>query len=167
MNKVYQRIIDPGKGDCWKCSICTLLGLEYEAVPNFVEYGDMFYEMAVELFKQHGYKLTGSYLYNPNACYLENPTFNVYEDSKPPRKATLEAIKPEYGINGLFLASVYSPKYTTPNEHPIAHLHSVLCDINFNIVFDPNKEYENVVNYPYSKIIGYNGIRGIDKILKL
>ena len=52
MNKVYQRIIDHGKGDCWKCSICTLLGLEYEAVPNFVEYGDMFYEMAVELFKQ-------------------------------------------------------------------------------------------------------------------
>ena len=104
-------------------------------------------------------------------CDLSTPrndgTFNVYDDQKPPFKATMLSIKPEYGIDGLFMASVYSPKYTTPNEHPMNHLHSVLCDINFNIVFDPNQEYEKVINYPYSKIIGYNGIRGIDIIKKL
>ena len=62
---------------------------------------------------------------------------------------------------------VYSPKYTNPNEHPIDHLHSVLCDINFNIVFDPQPEYAKVVNYPYSRLIDYNGIRSIDIIRKL
>ena len=71
------------------------------------------------------------------------------------------------GIDGLFLASVYSPKYTSANEHPIDHLHSVLCDIDFNIVFDPQPVYEKVVNYPYSRLIGYNGIRSIDIIRKI
>lgn len=68
------------------------------------------------------------------------------------------------GLDGLFLASVYSPKYTNAEEHPIAHLHSVLCDVNFNVVFDPQKAYSGIVRYPYSGIIGYNGIRGIDSV---
>ncbi len=167
MEKVYQKIIDPRRGDCFKCTICTLLGLKYEEVPNYIEYGDAWFEMAQETFKQNGYKLTGRELFNPKTMYLENPTANVYEDitSYPP--CTFQAIKPKYGINGLFLASVYSPKYTNPNEHPIEHLHSVLCDIDFNIVFDPQKDYENVVNYPYSKLIGYNGVRAIDVIIKI
>jgi hypothetical protein len=40
MKKVWQRIDDPKHGDCFKCSVRTLLGLEYDDVPNFVEYGD-------------------------------------------------------------------------------------------------------------------------------
>ena len=52
-------------------------------------------------------------------------------------------------------------------EHPIDHLHSVLCDFDFNIVFDPQPEYAKVVNYPYSKLIGNNGIRSIDIIKKI
>lgn len=167
MKKVYQRIQDPQHGDCYKCTIASILNLEYEDVPHFIEFGEDWFTEAQKFFRQHGYNLTDNYLYNPNACYLENPTFNVYDDQKPPFKATMLSIKPEYGIDGLFMASVYSPKYTTPNEHPMNHLHSVLCDINFNIVFDPNPEYEKVINYPYSKIIGYNGIRGIDIIKKL
>lgn len=43
----------------------------------------------------------------------------------------------------------------------------VLCDFDFNIVFDPQPEYAKVVNYPYSKLIGYNGIRSIDIIKKI
>lgn len=37
MKKVYQRIIDPKKGDCFKCCIASLLELDYDEVPNFVE----------------------------------------------------------------------------------------------------------------------------------
>ena len=167
MKKVFQRIDDPRIGDCWKCTICTLLGLDYDEVPNFIEYGNEWFEMGMDVFKQHGYKLTGRMLYNPKLSFLENPTHNVWEDTECVEDMTLKAIKPEYGVNGLFLASVYSPKYTNPNEHPIDHLHSILCDINFNIVFDPQPEYEKVINYPYSKLIGYNGIRCIDIIKKI
>lgn len=167
MKKVYQRIDDPRNGDCFKCVICTILGLDYDAVPNFVEYGDAWFEMAIQTFKENGYKLIGRELFNPKRVYLECPTINVFEDNKTVEECTFKAIKPEYGINGLFMASVYSPKYTNPNEHPIEHLHKVLCDIDFNIVFDPQREYEKVINYPYSKLIGFNGIRSIDIIQKI
>lgn len=166
MKNIYQRIIDPKRGDCYKCCICAILDLEYDDIPNIIEYDDWL-QRAIDIFAQHGYKYSGNSLYNPNVMYLENPTANVWEDKESYKPLTLDAIKPEKGINGLFLASVYSPKYTSPNEHPIDHLHCVLCDINFNIVFDPNFEYEKVVNYPYSKLIGYNGIRAIDVIKKI
>ncbi len=165
MNKVYQRISDPRHGDCFKCAICTLLGLEYDDVPNYIEH-ENWLELAMATFDEHGYNMTGRELFNPNVMYLENPTDNIREDKKAYEPCTLDAITPDMGINGLFLAGVYSPNYTTPNEHPIEHLHSVLCDINFKIVFDPQKEYEDVINYPYSKLIGYNGIRSIDIITK-
>lgn len=32
---------------------------------------------------------------------------------------------------------------------------------------DPQKEYEKVVNYPYSRLIGFHGIRSIDVIRKI
>lgn len=166
MRNIYQRIIDPIKGDCFKCTICAMLDLGYDDIPNVIEYED-WWQMAADIFAKHGYRLTPMYLYNPNVIYLEQPTCNVYEDIDMNQSQSLRNITPEMGINGLFLATVYSPKYTNPNEHPITHLHSVLCDINYNIVFDPNPEYEKVVNYPYSKLIGFNGIRGIDVIEKI
>ena len=73
----------------------------------------------------------------------------------------------KYDIDGLFLAAVYSPGYSNPNEHPMSHLHAVICDINYNIVFDPNPKYKDILCYPYSKLIGYNGIRTIDTFNKL
>lgn len=167
MKKIYQRIDDPRHGDCFKCAIASLLDLEYEEVPHFIEMGEDWVIETQKFFKEHGYSWTGKELYNPRVAFLENPTWNVYENLWPLEECTFSAIKPEYGVNGLFLAGVYSPKYTTPNEHPISHLHSVLCDIDFNIVFDPNPEYEKVVNYPYSRLIDYNGIRTIDIIKKI
>jgi hypothetical protein len=34
---VFQRIIDQGRGDCWRCCIASILEVEAEAVPNFRE----------------------------------------------------------------------------------------------------------------------------------
>ena len=167
MKKVYQKIDDPRHGDCFNCDICTLLGIDYDDVPNYVDCGDDWYIEAQKTFKEHGYNLTGMELWNPKVMYLENPTVNVFEDKETHVPSTFIALKREMGINGLFLASVYSPKYTNTDEHPIDHLHSVLCDFDFNIVFDPQPEYAKVVNYPYSKLIGYNGIRSIDIIKKI
>ena len=168
MTPTYQRIDDPIHGDCFKCCICTILDLPYDDVPNFIEFpGDEWWTKAVDLFKEHGYELGGRYLYNPNVISLESPTYGCFEKYVVPKKETLESLKLEEGINGIFLASVYSPKYQNPNEHPKDHLHSVLCDIYFNIVFDPQEEYQDIVAYPYSRIIGYNGIRGIETIRKI
>ena len=167
MKKIYQRIDDPRHGDCYKCAIASILDLEYEEVPHFIEFGENWLLEAQKFFKEHGYNYSGKELYNPRVAFLENPTWNVWENVWPVDECTFNVLTPDMGINGLFLASVYSPKYTTANEHPTAHLHSVLCDIDYNIVFDPQKEYENVKNYPYSRLIDYNGIRSIDIIKKI
>jgi hypothetical protein len=34
-------------------------------------------------------------------------------------------------------------------------------------VLDPNPNYDGILCYPYSKLIGYNGIRAIDTFNKL
>jgi hypothetical protein len=140
--------------------------LDYNDVPNFVELGDDWYQAAMDVFKEHGYSLGDEFLYNPKVSYLEMPTSNCYAPFKR-NHDTIGYRKMSDGIDGLFLASVYSPKYTDPKDHPMDHLHSVICDFDLNIVFDPNKEYEKVINYPYSKLIGCNGIRGIDTIRRV
>lgn len=164
--KVYQRIDDPKHGDCFKCCVCTLLGLSYDEVPNFIEYGDHWWVMMCKFFADKGYIIGEPSFTNPNVPALENPVAECFKNNDTPYNATLKALKNEYGVNGLFMASVYSPKYTNPNEHPIDHLHAVLCDVNFNIVFDPQKSYINIIKYPYADLIGYNGIRGIDTVRK-
>lgn len=170
MKRIYQRIISPTKGDCFKCCICSLLELDYEDVPNFIELGDNWWLEAYKLFEKFGYELGSCTLMNPNVRYLENPTGFIKKelcDIEVPDSLFLPSIKKEDGIDGLFLASVYSPKYSNPNEHPIAHLHSVICDINFNVVHDPQPEYKDIANYPYAQIIGFNGIRAIDTIRRI
>lgn len=169
MRKVYQRIIGPKRGDCFKCAVCSLFGLDYEAVPNYSElYGSgEWFILASKFFKELGYEYCADTLWNPNVHFLESPTDCCFYDRAVDPGHTLDAITPECGVDGLFLASVYSPGLSNPNEHPMSHLHAVICDINFNIVFDPNPNYQNVLCYPYSKLIGYNGIRAIDTFNKL
>lgn len=169
MKPVYQRIVDSKIGDCFKCCICSLLELDYDSVPNFIELEgeNAWYLAAQELFKKHGYKFHADTLYNPNLVYLENPTEYCFEQRYIEERFFLGNLKEEDGIDGYFLASVYSPKYTSASEHPINHLHQVLCNKNFEIVFDPCPEYKGILEYPYAHLIKYNGIRAIDTIKKL
>lgn len=37
MKPVFQKVVDPGRGDCWRACIATLLELDAEVVPNFVD----------------------------------------------------------------------------------------------------------------------------------
>lgn len=167
MIKVYQQIISSTKGDCFKAAICSLLELDYDKVPNFVEHNDWL-SLAIDVFKEQGYKFGEKWLYNPNIRYLENPTDDCFDGPINISKThSLNGLKLTDGINGLFLASVYSPKYTNLNDHPADHLHSVICNYNFDIVFDPQPEYQNIKFYPYSSLIGYNGIRDIICINKI
>ena len=169
MKKVYQRILDSKRGDCFKCAVCSIFELDYEAVPNFSElYGSgEWFVQAYKFIAKLGYEYSADTLWNLNVHFLENPTDCCFNNRNVVAEKSLDALTPEDGINGLFLASVYSPKYSDPNEHPMSHLHAVICDINFNIVFDPNPNYDGILCYPYSKLIGYNGIRTIDTFQKL
>lgn len=169
MKKVYQRILDPKHGDCLKCAICSLFGLDYETVPNFSElYGSgEWFVQASKFIEKLGYEYSADTLWNPNINFLENPTDCCFNDRNVAADKTLDALTPQDGIDGLFLAAVYSPGYSNPNEHPMSHLHAVICDINYNIVFDPHPKYKDILCYPYSKLIGYNGIRTIDTFNKL
>jgi hypothetical protein len=166
MKKVYQRIIDPMKGDCFKCCICSILELDYDDVPNFVESEHWFLD-AHDFCLKHGYELYTDTLWNPNVCYLENPANFCFKTYEPDDRFLLTSITPDKGVDGYFMATVYSPKYTNGKEHPMSHLHAVICDIDFNIVHDPNPEYQGIIQYPYAKIIGYNGIRTIDTMIKI
>lgn len=135
-------------------------------MPNFVEEEDWF-RAAIEFCKGHGYDLAYRRYYNPNSNYLEVPTYGCFKPWHLDGTYHLNKLGREEGVDGLFLASVYSPRYTIAGEHPICHLHCVIIDKGCNIVFDPQKEYEGLLEYPYSRLIGFNGIRDVMVITKL
>lgn len=166
MKKVYQRIIAPKIGDCFKCCIASLLELGYDEVPNFVE-SDHWFSDAEAFLKERGYELSYHWLYNPNLRYLENATECCFEGEwQIDKDFSILAAKNMDGLGGLFLATVYSPGFTT-KDNSFHALHSVICDQDLNIVFDPNPRYEGIKMYPYSKLIGYNGIRDIMPVIKI
>ena len=144
MKKVYQRIIDPGKGDCFKCCIASLLELDYDEVPNFVEQEDWF-GAAIDFCREHGYDLTYKMYFNSNVHYIENPTDCCFKKMEFDGGYGVDKLCREDGIDGLFIAGVYSPKFTRNDEEPMRHLHAVICDKDCNIVFDPQKDNEKIV----------------------
>jgi len=165
MKKVYQKIVDPGNGDCWKCAIASLLDMEYEDVPHFLEYGKHSFSEYRKLLKQSGYKET-DFIWNRKALILDRPTMNCFENIRYHRPSIITPKKlfRYSGVNGLFYATVYSPKYFTMANRTT---HAVIIDRDFNIVHDPNPGYENIIRYPLSELIGYNGIRSISIIEKI
>lgn len=163
MVKVYQRIIDPGKGDCLKCAVATLFQDEYENVPHFIEH-EKWFSMLMEYVNSKGYEYHGQ-LYNKKWSMLQTPLSGCFEPDKWAEELILneENMKGNQDINGLYLASVNSPKYYS---HAKTVTHAVLCDKDFNIIFDPNPAYENILKYPMADLLDYNGINYVWKFEK-
>lgn len=139
MKKVYQKIVDKGHGDCMRAVVASLLELELEEVPNFIELGDLWFPEMHKFFHLRGYTLEGC-LYQHNN--------------------EMHEIKNYQGINGLFWGGVYSPKYYNPNDSvPVTH--AVIIDKNYNIVHDPNPSYQNIKSYPMADKIGNNGVYNV------
>lgn len=155
MIKQYQRIVDPGNGDCMQVAIASLLELPIDDVPKFIEFKSPYHEL-LQFILDNGYEFN-SFLYNHP---INSPNSNIKHN-------TIHYLKDDdvVGIKGLFYASVYSPKYynwDVPWEQNYTHVtHAVICDKNYNIVHDPNPAYENIKEYPRADKLGYNGILSV------
>lgn len=156
MKKVFQTVVDKGKGNCMQAALASLFDLELEQVPNFADYGltdGKWFAPFYEFIATQGYEYNGT-LYNVKDSLIRGLT-EWYEQVKD--KSRMNEIKDLIGVNGLFYASVYSPKFfDLKDKHPSTH--AVLIDKNFNIVHDPNPEYQAIKTYPKAEELGYNGI---------
>lgn len=146
MKKVYQTIIDPGKGNCMQAAVASLFEEELENVPNFISFGDDWWQEFVKYFESKGYKET-TYLYNPI----------LFPETLP--EWSLDRLEEFEGIKGLFYATVNSPKFN-PEGLPSGITHAVIVNKDFNIAHDPNPANVNI-KYPLHEE-KYNGIRSIE-----
>ncbi len=153
MRKVYQTIFGVDNGNCWQAVMASMLELSLEDVPHFVSLGDDSFRVYSEFLKSHGY-IDRKQIPNPRR--LKHFGLDLFK----------KEIEKASGINGYFKACVYSPGFFTPalmctNKEPT---HAVVIDKNFNIVHDPNPEYQNIGSYPLSEYLGYNGVISFDVI---
>jgi hypothetical protein len=156
MIKIYQTIIDKSHGNCMQAAIASLLELSLEEVPNFNTLGHEWFNTFYHFLHKYGYNYDGG-LYNNNQYRTINKREGI-----PTVKLRTEfyRLKNMEGVKGYFYASVYSPKYYNPNDKPPT-THAVIIDKNLNIVHDVNLENINIINYPESKKLKYNGILDI------
>jgi len=145
MKKVYQTIVDKGHGNCEQAAVASLFGLNLEEVPNFIELGSGYHQGIIDFYFSRGYSFEIELCYWNEGDFADLTNYN--------------------GVDGLFVASVASPKYFDPKE-VVPSCHAVIINKNFEIVHDPNPEYANIKVYPEAER-GYNGIRAIDVYEKI
>ena len=145
MKQISQTIVSPKNGNCMQAAIASLFECELDDVPNFIEFPSWFPPLR-EFILKRGYEFEGM-LYS-------DATLKEHMSSK---------IKDLKGVNGLFYASVWSPKYN-PEGIPGNCSHAVIIDKDFNIVWDPNPEYRTEgFKYP-NHDNGYNGVHNVHMI---
>ncbi len=150
MIKVFQRLVDKEKGDCMQAAVASLLELPYEDVPKFIEHKEGWFHPFYDLIVAQGLTYKGMLHNDIDKTDMHEPSF----------VGTLYKYK---GLDGYFLASVYSPKYFIREDisSGAATTHAVLIDREFNIVHDPNPNNQDVKKYPLADELGYNGIINI------
>ena len=140
MKKIFQKIVaSDGTGDCVRAAVASILDLEYEDVPDMSPNTGNQTGSMMSFMKKNGYSYEGELLSrNYSILYMSNQLEYckgnyIQDDRYLISKKNIENLK---GVNGLFLATILSPKFTIPYEGVYGH-HQVICDKNFNIVFDP------------------------------
>lgn len=154
MKPVYQTIFCNVKGNCYAAIIASLLEKTLEDVPNFIEQEDC-HKAVCDFLQPLGYSYC-QYLVNGNRRDESKYQFDFFQKELPLIGS----------INGYYDAVVYSPNFfdmekyiSNPNYEPVCH--AVIVDKNFNIVHDPNPNYEKIDKYPLANEVGYNGVIGI------
>jgi hypothetical protein len=157
MTPVYQTIFDNKRGNCQAAVWASLLHLDLQHVPNFVEFDDD-HDAVCKFLLDFGYQFE-CYIVNENRLDLSHEA-----------KATYPFLKnglPSFGhIDGFYDAVVYSPRffdeerfYNDPSYKTVCH--AVVVDKDLNIVHDPNPNYSGIKKYPLADVIGYNGVIGV------
>lgn len=145
MIKIYQTVVDKNKGNCMQAAMASLFEDSLENVPNFIEFGDRWFDEMRNYIKNKGYTYKG-FIYNPNVVGK-----NILKEF------SLCTIKDYQGVDGYFYAVVYSPLFYDEKDFSPA-THTVIIDKDFNIIHDVNKIYNKGTKYPLTDEIGYNGI---------
>lgn len=129
--------IPPVKGDDWENALSA-----YVRAKGYTSYG---------------------VLYNKNWQTIINPQLGCYSPVQWSKESLLPDIKSAEGIEGLFYARVLSPQFSWKEQKT----HPVIIDKGFNIVFDPCMDNLNILSYPLSDVIGYNGVVQVYLINKM
>lgn len=153
MRKIYQKVIDSRSGDCLRAAVCSLIGISDRRVPNFITVTER--DCLKKFLGSKGYSYDYMILLNPNVHNIYNPTGCCEGKCVQEPSLLLGAIKNHEGVDGLFVATVFSPRYF---DYQGFAEHAVVIDKNFNVVHDPNPAYKDIASYPLSPLIGYNGI---------
>jgi hypothetical protein len=117
MKKVFQTIVDKDHGNCMQAAVASLLDMELDEVPNFIELGHGWFLTMRHFFEDHG---------GYDICTI-NKSRRQGEDTEYLRRIA----KFDGGVNGYLYASV--PSQTFENIG-----HAVIVDLDLNIVHDPN-----------------------------
>jgi len=161
MHKVFQTIIASSNGqkpwgNCVQAAVASLFELPLEEVPHFLHEEDWvkynatdWFDCYYQFLKTRGYRLKGTKYNTRRLGFWGEDTF--------------KNITVEDSINGYFEATVYSPGFFDRNEYITNYnylngLHAVIIDKDFNIVHDPNPNYQGTEKYPLHEWIGYNGV---------
>jgi hypothetical protein len=152
---VFQTVIDKGRGNCMQAAMATLFDKNLDEVPNFIEY-ESFFSPMYKLITDNDCEYHGT-LFNKNFSKLLHPIDDCFKKVKFSKNYALskERLYREKGVGGYFYASVLSPKYFKWNDMVF---HAVIIDRDFNIVHDPNPGNQNILSYPLSGFLKYNGI---------
>jgi hypothetical protein len=157
MTKVYQTIFDQVRGNCMAAVWASLLNLELQQVPNFVEHPDD-HKALCDFLQPLGFEYH-SYLINRNRNDLQ-------PDIKVQYSPLNEGLPPAFGFNGYYDGTVYSPRFfdvqrfhEDPQYKPVCH--AVVVDKDLHIVHDPNPIYKGITAYPLANELGCSGLIGV------
>lgn len=141
-----------------QAAIASLLELELNQVPNFIEMDDGWFKTFWSFLNEHGYEYNG-YLHNKYYTMLWHTKKDCFEKPKWNRNTVItpKRLYKEEGVEGLFYAAVLSPKYFSWGARE-DKTHAVIIDKDYNIIFDPNPEYKDLYQYPLTPHLRYNGI---------
>lgn len=156
MTPVFQTIISGTNGNCMQAAIASLLDLPLESVPNFKEFGALYFEKVYKFLWDNGYEYHGS---------IRNPKdFGSWGED---RMGNIAELSP--GLDGFYYAIVYSPAFAdfrNFNTNDSVATHAVIIDSQCNIVHDPNPANAGRVVYPGHLKLGYNGVTEVYMIEK-
>jgi len=125
MKKIFQTIVDKDKGNCTQAVIASLFELPLEEVPNFISFGDKWFDVLWKFVQERGYEFEGT---------LHNTKFPIGSEFSD-RPSNIPKLKEMSGVNGFFYASVLSPKYYKRGENLASH--AVIVDKDCTIVTRP------------------------------